>query len=70
MKNTYLIKFALMAFSACTLQSCAAGSLTAGYAARSNVAEGLTSEGEQKIIDRAKREIRCEIKAADADGNL
>ncbi len=46
-----------------SLNSCAAGSLTAAYAAKANVAEGLTAEAEQKIVDRTKKEIHFEIKA-------
>lgn len=58
-----LMMISLSLLSLSTLTSCAAGSLTAGYAARSNVAESLTADGEQKIVDRTKREIASEMRA-------
>jgi hypothetical protein len=61
MKN--MLKTMICMLSLLSLTSCAAGSLTAGYAARCNVADSLTSEGEQKIVDRAKKEIVLELKS-------
>lgn len=45
------------------LTGCAAGAATAGYAIKAQSADGLTSEAEQKIVDRTKREIFAEISA-------
>lgn len=39
------------------LNSCAAGSVTAGYALKAKETESLTAEGEQKLVNRIKREV-------------
>lgn len=42
------------------LTGCAAGAATAGYAIKAQSADGLTTEAEQRIVDRVKREICSE----------
>lgn len=44
-----------------SLTSCAAGAATAGYALKAQTSDCLTAEGEQRIVDRAKREILNDI---------
>lgn len=44
----------ILAATAVSLTSCAAGSLTAGYAARANQADQLTPEGEYALTSRIK----------------
>lgn len=42
------------------LVSCAAGSATAGYAIKAREADRLSPEGEQRMINRVKSEMRME----------
>jgi hypothetical protein len=42
------------------LTSCAAGSATAGYALKAREADYLSACGEQRIVNRVKREIMLE----------
>lgn len=51
----------LLALTSVILTGCAAGAATAAYAVRSNTADSLTAEGEQRIIDRTRREIMAEL---------
>lgn len=50
----------LFSFAALILSGCAAGAATAGYAIKAQSADGLSAAAEQRIIDRAKREITFE----------
>lgn len=64
MKNiTKLAHMTFASLSIMILASCAAGSATAGYSLRSQTADRLTAEGEQRIIDRTKKEIQAEQSA-------
>lgn len=54
----------LPVLSLIVLSSCAvgaAGAATAGYSLKSQSADSLTAEAEQKIVDRTKREIMAEM---------
>jgi hypothetical protein len=42
------------------LSGCAAGSATAGYAIKAHTADQLSSDGEARIVERAKRELIAE----------
>ncbi len=42
------------------LSSCAAGSATAAYSVKAHEADGLSAQAEQRIVDRVKRELKCE----------
>lgn len=46
-------------FSGCALG--AASAVTAGYSLKSQSADSLTVEAEQRIVDRVKREVKAEI---------
>lgn len=48
-----------------TLSSCAAGAATAAYSVHAKTADGLTSEAEQRIVNRAKNEMRAELSGPD-----
>ena len=56
-----LIMLSLPAFSLILFSGCAAGAATAGYALKSQCADSLTSDAEQRIVDRAKREMMAEM---------
>lgn len=51
----------LILFSISLLTSCAAGSATAGYALKANTSDNLSADAEQRIVDRAKREMKAEM---------
>lgn len=44
-----------------SLVGCAAAAATAGYSLKAQTAECLSADAEQRIIDRAKREILAEV---------
>ena len=46
------------------LSGCAVGAATAAYSVKSQTADCLSSEGEERIIFKAKKEILSEIYAA------
>ena len=53
-----------IALSSIILTSCAAGSGVAGisgYSIMSNTSQGLTSQGEKRVVDRAKDEMYMEL---------
>jgi hypothetical protein len=60
-----LIKLALVGsfslFTVLTMSSCAAGAATAAYAIKAQTADNLSADGEQRIVERAKREILSEM---------
>ena len=43
------------------LVGCAAGAATSAYSVKAQSADGLSAEAEQRIIDRAKRELAAEM---------
>ena len=43
------------------LTGCAAGAATAGYALKAQSADSLSAEAEQRIVQRAKRELMAEM---------
>lgn len=55
-----LAMLSFMAIALTTLAGCAAGAATAGYSLRAHEADSLSAQAEQRIIDRAKREIMVE----------
>lgn len=59
-------KLMMLSCSLLFLSGCAAGAATAGYALKAQSADSLSAEGEQRIIDRTKREILAEISATNA----
>lgn len=59
-KKTLWINLFLIVILA-SLSSCAAGAATAGYAIKAQSADGLTAPAEQRIIDRAKKEMMWEM---------
>lgn len=62
---------ALIALGA--LSSCAVGaatSATSGYAIKSQSADSLTAEAEQRIVDRTKREIMAEMNTSHQNCSL
>lgn len=59
-----LVVILIPVFSVVVLTGCAAGAATAAYSLKAQCADGLTTEGEQRIVDRAKREIMAEINSA------
>lgn len=62
MKNLKKLSlFALPVVLSTILTSCAAGAATAGYAIKAQSADGLTAEAEQRIINRAKAEMMCDM---------
>lgn len=57
----HLLKSLFFTFAVTSLLAgCAVGSATAGYALKAETADKLSSEGEQLIVDRTKREILAE----------
>jgi hypothetical protein len=56
-----LIALSIPTLSLALLSSCAAGAATAGYALKAQSADSLTTDAEQKIVERAKREIMNEL---------
>ena len=47
-----------------TLSGCAAGAATAatsGYSLKAQTADSLSAEGEQRLVERTKREIMAEL---------
>jgi hypothetical protein len=56
-----LMMISLPILSLAILSGCAAGAATAGYAIKAQSADSLTASAEQKIIDRAKREIMADM---------
>lgn len=58
-----IIRAALPILSIMVFSSCAAGAATAGYALKAQTADSLTAAGEQRIVDRVKREIMAELSA-------
>lgn len=58
-KKFYNFGFAIVLFAALT--GCAAGSATAAYSVKAQTADNLTSDAEQRIVDRAKREALAEM---------
>ncbi len=56
-----LIKITLPVLFVTILTGCAAGAATAGYALKAQSADSLTADAEQRIIDRAKREIIADM---------
>ena len=54
--------FSLLSLS--ILSGCAAGAATSAYSLKAQSADSLTSSAEQRIIDRAKREIREEMSSS------
>ena len=54
-------KLMVFSFSILILSGCAAGAATAGYALKAQSADSLTADAEQRIIDRAKREVMADI---------
>lgn len=63
----FLNKFAMSTFAVLSLtflSGCAAGAATAataGYSIKSQSADALTAEAEQRIVDRTKAEVMLEI---------
>ncbi len=55
--------------SALIFSGCAAGAATAGYALKAQSADSLSADGEQRIIDRAKREVLAEISGANTSAS-
>ena len=51
----------LSILSLAALSSCAAGSATAGYSVRSQSADNISPEAEDRIVERAKNEALLEI---------
>jgi hypothetical protein len=60
MKKLSSISFALFAL---LFTGCAAGSATAGYSMKAQTADSLSTEAEQRIVDRAKSEVKAEMAA-------
>ena len=58
--NRFVMKV-LPALSLITLTSCAAGAATAAYSLKAQTSDGLTSEAEQRIVNRTKMEIMSEL---------
>lgn len=54
MKMTHIL---LCVMTAAMLSSCAAGSATAGYALKAQSADSLTTQAEQRLVDRIKGEL-------------
>lgn len=59
-----LMTLSLSIYSLAVLSGCALGAgtaATAGYSLKSQSADSLTADAEQKIVERAKKEIIAEI---------
>lgn len=56
-----LVNSVLLSSMVLFLSGCAAGAATAGYALRAQSADSLSSEAEQRIVDRTKKEIKMEM---------
>lgn len=56
-----ILKLSISGLAISLLTGCAAGAATAGYSIKAQSADGLTSEAEQRIINRAKAEILCDM---------
>lgn len=56
-----IVAVLFITIAAASLTGCAAGSATAGYALRADTADKLSSAGEQRVVDRAKKEIFAEL---------
>lgn len=56
-----IMAISLSALSFAILTGCAAGAATAGYALKAHSADSLSSQAEQRIVERTKREIMAEI---------
>jgi hypothetical protein len=61
MKKNVAMVFVLSSF---LLSGCVAGSATAGYSLKAQSASNLTTEAEQRIVDRVKSEVKAEMGAA------
>jgi hypothetical protein len=64
MKALNKVLVTMSMFSIAILTGCAAGAataVTAGYSLKAQSADSLTADGEQRIIDRAKKEILSEM---------
>lgn len=59
-------KLVTLAMLSLILSGCAAGAATAGYALKAQSSDGLTADAEQRIVDRAKREIKAEMSGSNA----
>ena len=64
-----LMIISLPMLSLTILTGCAAGAATAGYSLKSQSADSLTASAEQRIIDRAKREVREEMSGSSRNYN-
>lgn len=57
-------KFVMISMSILSLTiitGCAAGAATAGYALKAQSADSLTTDAEQRIVERTKREVMAEL---------
>ena len=45
-----------------SLTGCAAGSATAAYSLKAREADYLSAQGEQRITERVKKEVLCELR--------
>ena len=57
-----------LALTSVVLTSCAAGSGVAGisgYSIMSNTSQGLTAQGEQRIVDRVRKEVYLDNNASE-----
>jgi hypothetical protein len=61
--SNYMKKISGICFALFTLllTGCAAGSATAGYSMKAQTADSLSTEAEQRIVDRAKNEVKAEM---------
>lgn len=59
-----LMKISLPILSIALMTGCAAGSATAGYALKAQSADSLTADAEQRIVERAKREMMADMNAS------
>ena len=58
-----ILSFSAVALSLTTLTGCAAGAATAGYSLKSQSADSLTADAEQRLVNRIIREMDTKYKS-------